>query len=87
MFQLLVLLFMIKLYARSNIFKCIFGISKVVIYKTNSKHGLYSPLALLVLLIVHNTLYRNISNYVNRVDVLISKNTLISIKFFYTLYP
>ena len=65
--------------------QCIFGILKVVISKTNSEHGFYSPSALLVFLTVHNALQRNISNYVNRVDVWILKNMLISIKFF--LYP
>ena len=57
---------------------------KVIVCKSNPKHGFYSPLVLLVFLIAHSALKRNISNYINRVDVLILKNMLISIKFIYT---
>ena len=63
--------------------QCKFGIFAIVC-KSNPKHGFYLPLVLLVFLIAHSALKRNISNYINRVDVLILKNMLISIKFIYT---
>ena len=68
---------------KTKSFRSIFGILKAIVCKTNSKHGFYSPLLLLVLLIVHSALQTNLSNYVHCVDVLIPKKMLISIKSFF----